>query len=284
MGKRFFWILPVLISTFSLAQTQHPTFNGLEQWKHSLSAADLHALKSLYSTAPPAKFVGPDKKPTPDITPEFDFWQTILSSGASGFDVSTVGTRDQQGLHMVSLEVSLKVHTPNGPRTRYVLEQQVWQEQSDRPRIVLASHSGLLKMRPALNPNPHLYDGAADARVEIKQAVTKASAAHQRVIVVFGANWCYDCHVLDQAFHQADVAPILQKNFQIVHVDIGDDGKRNNDVASEYRVPLSKGIPALAILGPDGKLLYSQRSGEWESARSLDPDEVIAFLNKWKPE
>lgn len=283
MGKRLLWTWLVVISTVATGQAPRATFNGIEEWKHSLARADLGAMKALYSTAPPAKFVGPDKKPTPDITPEFDFWQNIISSNASEFEVNTVGVRDQQALHMVSLEIALKVHTPNGLRTRYVLEQQAWQQQSDRWRIVAATHSDLLKMRPALKPNAHLYDGSADAKEEIKKALAKASSSHQRVIVVFGANWCYDCHVLDQAFHQADVAPILEKNFQIVHVDVGDDGKRNNDLAAKYEIPLQKGIPALAILGPDGNLLYSQRKGEWESARSLDPDDVIAFLNKWKP-
>jgi thioredoxin 1 len=73
-----------------------------------------------------------------------------------------------------------------------------------------------------------------DAKVEIEEAVAKANKDHQRVILVFGGNWCYDCHVLDQAFHQADVAPLLGKNFQVVHVNIGDDGKQNNDLAAEY--------------------------------------------------
>lgn len=89
--------------------------------------------------------------------------------------------------------------------------------------------------------------------------------------------------MLDQAFHQADVAPLLGKNFQVVHVNIGDDGKQNNDLAAEYQVPLEKGVPALAILGPDGKLLYAKKNGEWESARTLDPDDIITFLNKWRP-
>ncbi|HEX7895677.1 MAG TPA: thioredoxin family protein, partial [Terriglobales bacterium] len=71
--------------------------------------------------------------------------------------------------------------------------------------------------------------------------------------------------------------------FQVVHVDIGDDGKKNNDIAEEYGVPLAKGIPALAILDADGKLLYSQKHGEWESARSMDPDEIVKFLHQWKP-
>ena len=33
----------------------------------------------------------------------------------------------------------------------------------------------------------------------------------------------------------------------------------------------------------NGKLLYSQQGGEFEKARSLAPEDVLAFLNKWKP-
>jgi thiol:disulfide interchange protein len=137
-------------------------------------------------------------------------------------------------------------------------------------------------MPPALHPNPNLYDKNADAKADIALAVNAAKKDRARVLLVFGANWCYDCHVLDRAFHQPDVAALL-KNFQVVHVDIGDDGKKNNDVAEKYEVPLGKGIPALAVLDADGKLLFAQKNGEWESARSMDPDEVVAFLEKWKP-
>lgn len=284
MLKRLFRILVIFLLALSLAQAEPATFDGVAKWGNTLSAAKVSEMKSLYSTTLPAELVGPDKKQTPDMTSEFDFWQKIFVSGASDVAVNIVESTDQDGFHVANLEISLKVDTPNGPRTRYVLEHQVWQKQTDGWRIVIANHSGLTKMRPALNPNPHLYDDSADAKAEIKEAVAKAAAAHQRVILVFGGNWCYDCHILDQAFHQPDIAPIVEKNFQVVHVDVGLDGKRNSDVAESYKVPAEKGVPALAILGPDGKLLYSQRNGEWESARSLDPDDVIAFLNKWKPE
>ena len=92
----------------------------------------------------------------------------------------------------------------------------------------------------ALRPQRTSAGKSEDAKVEIEEAVAKANKDHQRVILVFGGNWCYDCHVLDQAFHQADVAPLLGKNFQVVHVNIGDDGKQNNDLAAEYQVPLEK--------------------------------------------
>jgi thioredoxin family protein len=273
----------LVASTYSFTQVPPASFDGVEKWKASLTATDSNSLKSEYSTDPPARFVPKGQKPGPDIAPEIDFWQKLVASGMSDFDAKVVEEQDKEGLHFVTLGVSMKAQTPAGLRTRYVTEQQAWQQQGDGWRIVLAGHSDVVKMPPALHPNPNLYEKDADARVEIEEAVAKAKKDHQRVILVFGANWCYDCHVLDQAFHQTDVAPLLQKNFQVVHVDIGDDGKKNNDIAAKYKTPLNKGVPVLAILGPDGNVLYSQRNGEWESARSLDPDDVIAFLEKWKP-
>jgi len=51
----------------------------------------------------------------------------------------------------------------------------------------------------------------------------------------------------------------------------------------KYQVPLERGIPALAVLDGEGKLLYSQQHGEFEAARTMDPDNVVTFLTKWKP-
>ena len=284
MIRRCLLSLLVFLASFAPAQMLPTVSDAVNQWKSFLAADDVASLKSLYSTFPPAKYLEANNQPAPDISPETDFWQKLLSSGATNFAVTTLSEREQQNLHLVSLQVSMKMKTPNGLRTRYVVEQQAWQDQANHWRIVLASHTDVLKMRPALKPNPNLYDKNADARTEIKEALSRAAANHQRVILVFGANWCYDCHVLDQAFHEPDVAPLLQKNFRVVHVDIGDDGKKNNDLAQKYDIPLERGVPALAVLAPDGKLLYSQKNGEFEKARALDPDDVLAFLNKWKPQ
>jgi thioredoxin 1 len=127
-----------------------------------------------------------------------------------------------------------------------------------------------------------IYSASADAHAEIKEALQKAAAKHKRVIVVFGANWCYDCHVLDTAFHRSDLAPILSANYEVVHVDIG-KGEKNQDLMRKYEVPMKRGIPGLAVLDGDGKLVYSQKNGEFENARALAPEDFLSFLNKWKP-
>jgi len=128
----------------------------------------------------------------------------------------------------------------------------------------------------------NIYDEKADARAEIKEALEKATLEHKRVIVVFGANWCYDCHVLDKAFHSSELAPIIAANYEVVHVDIG-KGKKNQDLMMKYDVPMQRGIPGLAVIDADGKLVYSQKNGEFENARALAPNDFLAFLNKWKP-
>ena len=268
MPRGLFFLAPPLSSITSIAQT--PAFNGVERWKASLTPAGMFSLKTLYSTNPPAEFVAKGQQPAPDITPETDFWQNLVSS-ATGFQVAIVEAQDRNGLHLVTLAVSMKMKTGNGLHSRYVTEQQGWQQQGNAGASSSLMHSDVVKMPPALKQNPHLYDTAANARLEIQEALAKAKKLHQRVILVFGANWCYDCHVLDQAFRQIDVSHRLANGFQVVHVDIGDDGKKNNDVAADYQVPLAKGIPALAVLDPDGKLLYSQKNGEWESAAPWIP-------------
>jgi thioredoxin 1 len=99
---------------------------------------------------------------------------------------------------------------------------------------------------------------------------------------VFGGNWCADCLVLDQRFHEEPAAGIIRAGFIVIHVDSGRAGK-NSDVAMKYSVSLEKGVPAVAVLESDGSLLYSQRNGEFEPARRLDPQVFVNFLNKWKP-
>ncbi len=134
----------------------------------------------------------------------------------------------------------------------------------------------------AAKEEKELYSTTADAHVEIKEAMEKAAASHKRVVVVFGANWCFDCHVLDKDFHRPDMAAIIAANYELVHVDIG-RGEKNQDLMAKYEVPMKKGIPGLAVLDADGKLVYSQKNGEFENARAMAPEEILAFLNKWKP-
>jgi thioredoxin-related protein len=99
--------------------------------------------------------------------------------------------------------------------------------------LAVAASGGVCFSQAAAANKKEIYSESADAHVEIKEALEQATAQHKRVIVVFGANWCYDCHVLDAAFHRADLAPILAANYEVVHVDIG-RGEKNQDLMKQY--------------------------------------------------
>lgn len=135
-----------------------------------------------------------------------------------------------------------------------------------------------------LEPVPartNLYPADADAKKEIDEAMHRAAAGKKRVLIVFGANWCYDCHVLNAALHEGEAGKILGESFSLVHVDIG-EGNKNLEILKHYKIPVEKGVPAIAILGAEGQLLYSSGDGEFEAARRMMKKDLVAFLNRWK--
>ena len=126
-----------------------------------------------------------------------------------------------------------------------------------------------------------LYPADADAKKKITEALEKAVAEDKRIILIFGGNWCYDCHVLDKALHSGEAAQIVKDSYLIVHVDIG-EGDKNKDLVEKYKIPLDKGVPALAVLKSDGSLVYWSGYGEFEAARAMLKKDLVAFLNHWK--
>jgi thioredoxin 1 len=123
------------------------------------------------------------------------------------------------------------------------------------------------------------YNENANARLEIRQALARAAATKTSVIVVFGANWCPDCLELDHAMKNADCASLLARHFQIVKVSVGHLDK-NLDIAKEYGVTPSKGIPDVVILSAQNKVLYATRNGELDKARDMGDTGIYDFFKR----
>ena len=123
------------------------------------------------------------------------------------------------------------------------------------------------------------YDEAADAKAEIQQALAQAGAAKVPVLVVFGANWCGDCKMLDVAMKEGSIAPLVRRDYRVVKVDVG-RFNRNTDIAEAYGVPLKKGIPSVAVLSPKGAVLYATQGGELADARQMGDSGLLDFFKK----
>jgi thiol:disulfide interchange protein len=143
--------------------------------------------------------------------------------------------------------------------------------------VLLAVSTG-----PARSAEHNIYPDPAQAKADLAAALKTAAAAHKRILLDFGGNWCPDCVVLDRYFHDPANQPILDANYVLVDVNIG-HMDANQDIAERYGIPLHKGVPALAVLDEHGKLLYSQKSGEFEAMRRMEISAVTQFLVQWKP-
>ena len=255
-------------------------FAPFEEWRAAVLAGDSSTLSSLYAQSPPAEIVGPGRTRVA-LPDEIAFWAGWKSEGLIGLSAQIAQQADQ-GPDMHALAVQLTLATKNGAafKKQFVAMAQTWVRLNGQWRLAGVQHSMATRLRQPLE-NKDIYRQGVDATQEIAEALRSAAASHKRVLVVFGGNWCFDCHVLDEAFHSPEIAPTLNRSFVVVHVDIGRMDK-NLDVAKKYDVPLERGVPAIAVLDSDGKLLFSQKRGEFEAARSMAPEDILTFLNKWK--
>jgi protein disulfide-isomerase len=134
----------------------------------------------------------------------------------------------------------------------------------------------------AKQPSDLIYNEQAIPRHDIAAAISSAEASKRNIVLVFGANWCGDCHALHAQMQRAELASIIEKNFVVVEIDLGRWDK-NLDVAEQYHVPIKRGIPALAVLSPKGDLLYAMDQGQFADARSMSYESIKAFFVQWEP-
>jgi hypothetical protein len=264
--------------TPAMTQQAGATFAPVEQWKAAVVSGDSAKLRALYSSNPAARVVLSSGETSAET--DIAFWIGLKAKRIKLNVAESASPR--QDLQQVAFEAEVLSAADGKLRTVYVIDGQLWQKQGDQWRIAAIKRSDVSRLQQPLSTDKEIYVPGLNAHVEIVDALKKASQQHKRVLLVFGANWCYDCHVLDLAFHRPDVTAVLNPNFVVVHVDVG-QGDKNQDIMKQYQVPMTKGIPAIAVLDSDGKLLYSQQGGEFEKARALAPEDVLAFLNKWKP-
>ena len=135
---------------------------------------------------------------------------------------------------------------------------------------------------PAHAAEKIIYPEPTQAGTDLAAGLKAAAASHKHVIVDFGGNWCGDCQVLDIYSHDPGNKVLLDTNYVLVHINIGHMDE-NLNIAQRYQVPLAKGVPALAVLDEHGRLLYSQRTGEFEKMRHMESSAVTSFLLQWKP-
>ena len=263
-------------------------FEPLDNWKAAVLAGNKATLMGFYMTSPPARAKTPQGE-TLDPAEEPTFWSALKTAGLERLDVKVLEAKTiQPGVMALVLRIEAGLTSGAGEKSAIVSAAQVWVQKLGEWKIVSTQRGDpaakeARRLPEPAKPNTQLYPPPEEAQAEISSALTAAAKDHKRVLLVFGGNWCYDCHVLDTTFRSKSFAPLVNENYHIIHINVG-NYDANLDLAKKYEIPLEKGVPSLAILDPDGKLVVSQKKGEFESTVRIGPEDVVDFLKKWKPQ
>ena len=141
---------------------------------------------------------------------------------------------------------------------------------------------GLSVSSQAENYKP--FEAHRDAEQDLLAAERQAADQHKKILLDFGANWCPGCVAFDKFVHQdARLTNILERNYVVVHADVGGWIKNKHTKALRKLYPKSTPIPHLLILSPDGTLLHdgSDDLRVLNSQRTnFDSDAIAAVLEK----
>lgn len=124
------------------------------------------------------------------------------------------------------------------------------------------------------------FDPDRDATADIAAAVSEARRSGRRVFIEVGGDWCDWCHRLQAFFAaQPEIKNLLETRFVVVKVSVSTEKPNSVPLAKFPQVP---GYPHFFVLGPDGALLTSQISDDFEvGGETYDPVKFRAFLMQW---
>ena len=126
-----------------------------------------------------------------------------------------------------------------------------------------------------------LYNPEANAREEIKNAVSEAKKEHKNVLLQVGGNWCIWCTRFHQTVAGNDTLnKLLQDNYEIVYVNY--EKKNDEDpIWKELGFPQRFGFPVFVILDENGNRIHTQNSAYLEEGKGHSPAKIAEFLKHW---
>jgi len=143
------------------------------------------------------------------------------------------------------------------------------------PRPSIAS----LQQLPVVLMQP--YDEHANADAAVAAAFERAKKSHKRVLIDLGGNWCVDCVVLANFLKLPEMQRFMAAHYEMVPVDVG-RFDRNQQIAARFGITARlKGVPALLIATPDGKLVNGNDIFATADASSMTPQALANYLAKY---
>ena len=145
-----------------------------------------------------------------------------------------------------------------------------------------APHVSIASFDQLAQPLPFPYDVKASPKVQIAAAAARARATHRLLLIDLGGNWCGDCRVLAGLMALPEVRGFVEKNYEVVAVDVGRMDK-NLGVPAHYGVGHLEGVPALLVVDPRSDTLVNKgHIFALADARHMTPQALADWLASWR--
>ena len=139
---------------------------------------------------------------------------------------------------------------------------------------------GCSKPQPTVTYSVDKYDPQRDPAADLGATVKVAQAAHKRILLQVGGDWCKWCHRLDAYIAgQPALVSAIGENFILMKVNYSEENQ-NQEFLSQY--PKVPAYPHWFVLDSDGKLLHSQVTGDLEAGETYSQPALLLFVDAWK--
>ena len=132
-------------------------------------------------------------------------------------------------------------------------------------------------------PKPTIYNPAADAAQDIRNAVAQAKRENKHVLLQVGGNWCGWCIKLeDMVNNDPELKRQMDDNFVLVHVNYSKE-QENLPLLASLGYPQRFGFPVLVVLDANNNRLHTQDSSYLEEGSGHSKKKVAGFFKQWSP-
>lgn len=111
------------------------------------------------------------------------------------------------------------------------------------------------------------YNLLADSKTEIIESISKLRD-EQLLIVILGANWCPECRLLATEIESEPLKKLDGTVLTFVKVDVN-GWDRNMDIVEMLGNPAGGGIPAIAIIDKQSRVLATRTGKQLSSDKRL---------------
>jgi thiol-disulfide isomerase/thioredoxin len=128
-------------------------------------------------------------------------------------------------------------------------------------------------------PLPFPYERKEIKETEVLDFISQSKAGNQSIII-FGANWCPDCRILEGTLILPTVKSFIDNNFSVIHIDVG-KYDINMNLLELLGIPKQEGIPRVVIFGQEKNILNMNSTDKWRSARQNKAQEIFDYFQSY---